>query len=77
MKCMICKHGETQQGTTTITLEKNSSTIVFQEVPAMVCNNCGEAYVEAEITKELLDQASEIIKSGAKVDIRNYQLSAA
>ncbi|MEA3455027.1 MAG: type II toxin-antitoxin system MqsA family antitoxin [Campylobacterota bacterium] len=77
MKCMICKHGDTRQGTTTITLEKNDSTIVFREVPAMVCDNCGEAYVEAEITRELLYQAAEIIKSGAKVDIRNYQLNAA
>ncbi len=34
MKCMICKHGETKKETTTVTLEKASSTIVFKEVPA-------------------------------------------
>jgi len=33
MTCVICKHGETTQGTTTVTLEKDGSTIVFKEVP--------------------------------------------
>ena len=77
MTCTICKHGETQEGTTTITLEKNGATIVFQEVPALVCDNCGEAYVEGVITRDLLQSAQEIISKGVRVDIRNYQLSAA
>ena len=77
MTCTICKHGETKQGTTTITLEKDGATIVFQEVPALVCDNCGEAYVEGDITRELLKSAQEIVSKGVRVDIRNYQLSAA
>jgi len=42
MKCVICKHGETVDGFTSIILEKNGATIVFQQVPALVCDNCGE-----------------------------------
>lgn len=77
MKCMICKHGETETGFTTVTLEKNGSTIVFKHVPALVCDNCGEKYIEDNITAELLKNAQEIIKNGAEVDIREYKLSAA
>jgi YgiT-type zinc finger domain-containing protein len=73
MICTICKHGETYNGETTITLEKNSSTIVFKEVPSLICSNCGESYVDSSTTKELLKTANEIIKSGVEVDIRNYQ----
>ncbi|MCF6341164.1 MAG: type II toxin-antitoxin system MqsA family antitoxin [Sulfurimonas sp.] len=76
MKCMICKHGETQEGTTTITLERGTSTIVFKDVPALVCDNCGEKYVEDKITKSLLKNANDIIKSGVEVDIRKFQIAA-
>lgn len=77
MKCVICKHGNTVEGTTTVTLEKNGSTIVFKNVPALVCDNCGEAYVTDSITKKLLESAREIVKSGAEVDVRHFDKSAA
>ncbi|MMZ67223.1 hypothetical protein D1872_297820 [compost metagenome] len=77
MKCTICKHGETVEGFTTVTLEKNGTTIVFKQVPALVCDNCGEKYINDEVTKALLTKAQEIVKSGVEVDIRHYQLDAA
>ena len=76
MKCMICKHGETKQGTTTVTLEKGSSTIVFKEVPAQICDNCGEKYIDEATTKELLNKARNIVKNGVEVDIRKYEIAA-
>jgi len=76
MKCMICKHGETKQGTTTVTLEKDGSTIVFKEVPAQICDNCGEKYIDEATTKELLNKARSIVKSGVEVDIRKYEIAA-
>jgi len=76
MKCMICKHGETKQGTTTVTLEKGGSTIVFKEVPAQICDNCGEKYIDEATTKELLNKAREIVKNGVEVDIRKYEIAA-
>jgi len=76
MKCMICKHGETKKGTTTVTLEKGNSTIVFKEVPAHICDNCGEKYIDESTTKELLKKAREIVKNGVEVDIRKYNIAA-
>ena len=76
MKCMICKHGETIDGFTTITLEKNGATIVFQKVPALVCDNCGEKYVDGKITTSLLEEVNATIARGAKVDIREFGLVA-
>ena len=76
MKCMICKHGETTDGFTTITLEKDGATIVFQKVPALVCDNCGEQYVDDTITSTLLKDANAIIARGTKVDIREFGLVA-
>ena len=76
MKCMICKYGETKKGTMTITLEKGSSTMVFKEVLAHVCDNCGEKYVDDSVTKELLKKARKIVESGVEVDIRKYEIAA-
>ncbi len=70
---MICKHGETKDGFTTITLEKDGATLVFKNVPALICDNCGEKYLADNITKDLLLKAKEIVKSGVEVDIRDYQ----
>ena len=73
MRCVICKYGETIKGTTTITLEKDNSTIVFKNVPANICDNCGEQYIDDKISKELLKKANELIKNGTQVDIREFQ----
>jgi len=73
VKCIICKNGKTKNGFITITLEKNGSTLIFKNVPALVCDNCGEKYLSGEISKELLFKAKEIVKSGVEVDIHDYQ----
>ncbi len=76
MKCVICKHGETIKGTTTITLERGSSTLVFKDVPAQICDNCGEKYVNQQTTQALLKKANELIENGTEVDIRKFQVAA-
>ena len=72
MKCAICKKGETKPGKTTVTLERNGMTLVFKGVPANVCVNCGEEYVDEKTTKQLLKTAEEAAKAGIQVDIREY-----
>ena len=73
MKCVICKHGETEPGLTRVTLTGGGTTIVFRDVPAQVCDNCGEEYVDEEITGRLLAIAEEAARSGVHVDVRDYK----
>jgi YgiT-type zinc finger domain-containing protein len=72
MKCVICKHGEIRNGTATITLERNGTTFVAKSVPARVCNNCGEEYIDQEVAARLFQQAEEAANSGVQVHIREY-----
>jgi len=51
MKCPICKMGETENGKTSVSFEQDNSIIFFKEVPAMICNNCGESYFSSEISE--------------------------
>ena len=73
MKCQICKHGEINQGSTTVTLEQAGAVLVFKNVPALVCDNCGEEYVDEQTTNLLLGQAQDAIHAGAQFDVRTYQ----
>lgn len=77
MKCVICKHGETEAGRTTVTLERGQTVVVFRNVPAEVCANCGEAYVSEEITAQLLEEAEEAVQARVQVDVREVAPSPA
>jgi len=72
MKCVVCKKGSTEPGTTTATLERGGLIMVIKGVPAQVCKNCGEAYVDERIVSELLISAEQAAKAGAQVEIRQY-----
>ncbi|WIG57897.1 MAG: hypothetical protein OJF49_000642 [Ktedonobacterales bacterium] len=72
MRCVICKQGETAPGTTTITLERDGMTLVIKNVPARVCDNCGEAYIEEDTAARLLDLVNDSARAGVQVDIRQY-----
>lgn len=72
MKCTICRHGETHSGETTVTLDRGRSVIVFRGVPAEVCVNCGEVYLDEATTSMLLRSAEEAIEDGVEVDVRQF-----
>jgi YgiT-type zinc finger domain-containing protein len=72
MKCVICKHGETARGTTTVVLNRDETTVIFKQVPADVCKNCGEYYLSGEVTGQVLSKAEEAVKKGVEVEILRY-----
>lgn len=72
MKCPICKHGNTQPGEASITLERGQTTVMFKHVPAEVCDNCGEVFHDAKVTRSLLQQADQAATKGVEVDVRRY-----
>ena len=75
MKCPICKHGETHPGETTVTLQRGDHTLVFRNVPAEICENCGEYFLSDEIATQLYRQAEQSIRRGAEVEIRQFALT--
>ncbi len=72
MKCVICKIGETQPGRTTVVLERGNMTLLFKGVPAEVCQNCGEAYVDASVSDRLLKDAETAVRSGVELEVREF-----
>ena len=72
IKCVICKHGQTCPSEVTVTLERDGTTLVFRNVPAEVCENCGEQYVAEQTTTKLLDDAGSAAQTGVELEVRSY-----
>ena len=70
--CVICNDGERKPGTATVTFAEPGATVVFEHVPAEVCDNCGEEYVDEETAGRLLEAVEEAARSGVRVSIREY-----
>ena len=52
MTCVICKQGETHPGETTVTLTRGETTVVIKNVPADICEDCGEYYLSEEVLSD-------------------------
>ena len=72
MKCAICKNGYTKPGKTTVVLEKNKTTLVFKDVPAEICENCGEEYVSSETNEKILKLANDAIKRNVSLELLEF-----
>ena len=72
MKCVICKQGETAPGLTTVTMTRGESTIVIKNVPADICENCGEYYLSEEISSQILRMAEEAVKRNHEVEVIQF-----
>jgi hypothetical protein len=56
----------------TVPLSRGGSTIIFKDVPAQVCENCGEYYLSKVVTEQLLARAEEAVKKGVEVEILRF-----
>lgn len=57
MTCLICKHGKTEPGHVTVPLQRGRTLVIFKAVPAQVCDNCGEHYLDEPTTQNLAQRA--------------------
>ncbi len=72
MTCLICKQGEAKPGHATVTMQRANCTVIFKDVPADVCENCGEYYVSESVTKKLLRRAEVAAQNGVEVEVLSY-----
>ena len=72
MRCGVCKNGETKQGKSVITITKEKSVVVFRNVPAEICHDCGEEYISEETTNFLLQTADESFKTGIALVLKDW-----
>lgn len=72
MQCVMCKHGQTSNGKTVVTLRRSDTMVVIKDVPAEVCQQCGEYYLDDKTTGQVLSMAEDAVKHNVEVEILRY-----
>lgn len=70
--CVVCKRGEVKPGTTTLTIERGSLTLVLKGIPAGVCGTCGEGYFNEATTARIEALADQLQSTGVQVAVQDY-----
>lgn len=72
MKCTLCKTGETHPGFTTVTLQREQTVVVMREVPADICDDCGEYYLDPATARRVYADAEDTISRRVELEIKRY-----
>lgn len=71
-RCPLCG-GEKQPGTTTFAVDLKFGVVVVREVPAFVCTQCGDAWIDDPVAVKLESIVAEAHRKQALVEVTQWQ----
>jgi YgiT-type zinc finger domain-containing protein len=69
---VICKFSQIEEGKVTVTLQRGETVVIIKDVPANICKNCGEYYLDEIVTNRVFAQAEEAANRHAELEILRY-----
>lgn len=76
MKCPYCTT-EMKKGTTVLTFQMSDREIVvIHDVPALICEQCGEEYVESATAKKVEEKVQKALADGIKMGFIDFNTAA-
>jgi YgiT-type zinc finger domain-containing protein len=76
MKCPSCR-GTMKKGQTTMPHELGrNKVVVVQDIPALVCAQCGDSFIEPAILKKVETLLNTVEKSGMTIGFIEYWKAA-
>lgn len=72
MECVICKNGIMQDGYVTVTLQRGESVIIIKNVPALVCENCGEYTLSEPVSSRVMEIAEESVSKHVEIEVLQF-----
>jgi YgiT-type zinc finger domain-containing protein len=76
MNCPLCK-SKMNEGTTVLTFKMGDEQIlIIKDVPALICEQCGEEYIDLQISKNVEKQVNKAIADGISIGVLSYNLAA-
>ena len=76
MKCPSCR-GTMEEGMTTMPYELGrNKVIVVQDIPALVCTQCGDSFIESAVLKKVETLLDTVEKSGMTLGFLEYRAAA-
>jgi YgiT-type zinc finger domain-containing protein len=75
-QCPLCG-GEKEPGTTTFTVDLGFGVVVVRDVPALVCSQCGGAWIEDHVAAKLESLVADARRRRAVVEVTRWEQVAA
>ena len=76
MSCPLCK-GNMVSGTTILPFDmKDGRVIVVLNVPALICEQCGEEYVDIKVTRNVEEILNRAERDGLSMGFVEYGVAA-
>ncbi|MCF8247304.1 MAG: type II toxin-antitoxin system MqsA family antitoxin [Saprospiraceae bacterium] len=67
-QCPLCG-GKVEAGTTTFTVDMKTGVVVVRNVPAYLCNQCGEDWIDNSVSLELVKIADRAKKQNTQLEM--------
>ncbi len=75
-RCPLCG-GEKRMGTTTFAVDLKFGVVVVRDVPAFVCEICGDAWIDDPVAKKLEAVVADARRKQAVVEVTHWPRNAA
>lgn len=72
MNCTVCTAGQLRAGRTDVTKMSGDVVVVYRHVPAEVCDNCGEAFLDLATARELEQAIAVDVAAGVRYAVREF-----
>jgi YgiT-type zinc finger domain-containing protein len=72
MICVVCREAHTISGFSSIIFERDEFRAIMHQVPAQVCPDCGESYLDETTTTDLLKRVEQIFEEGILDVVQDY-----
>ncbi|MCK9519091.1 MAG: type II toxin-antitoxin system MqsA family antitoxin [Dehalococcoidia bacterium] len=72
LSCVICRQGKLAPGMATVMVAARETVVVVKQVPADICDTCGEYYLSQEMAEQIDDIVDAAAARGAEVEIIRY-----
>ncbi len=72
MKCFVCKFGDVEPGRARAVFDRGGMTVVIEDVPATICDSCGEYYLSTEVAEIVDELAERAFKRGGVRNVMKY-----
>ncbi len=75
-RCPLCG-GEKEPGTTTFAVDLQFGVVVVRQVPALVCTQCGDAWIDDRVAERLEVVVADARRKQTVVEVAQWQQIAA
>jgi YgiT-type zinc finger domain-containing protein len=72
MKCSACRSPNLKPGTATVMSEREGRVAIVRDVPALLCEQCGEEYFDINVSQTVYDISERIFARGKDVEITKF-----